>query len=151
MTDIDRSGPEDEAVTAWARLIRASQHLLEKVEADLKAAGLPPLIWYDALLELRRAGRAGLRPVDLQHRMLLAQYNVSRLVDRLEAAGYLQRERLKSDGRAQVLFITTDGRKLLKAMWPVYRSAIDQHFTAPLSGKKIRQISKIMTAFLPAG
>ena len=36
------------AVDAWARLLRVSQQLLNSVEADLKAAKLPPLTWYDA-------------------------------------------------------------------------------------------------------
>ena len=87
----------DETVTAWARLVRISQAVLSKVEADLKAADLPPLSWYDALLELERARPDGLRPYQLQERMLLAQYNMSRLTDRLAKAGYIEREDCSDD------------------------------------------------------
>ena len=80
-----------------------------QVERDLKEAGLPPLAWYDALLELHRARPDGLRPGDLQTEMLLPQYNVSRLVDRLEAAGYAVRRPHPADGRGQVLQITEHG------------------------------------------
>lgn len=122
----------DEAVTAWARLVRVSQAVLSKVEADLKAAGFPSLPWYDALLELERAGSEGLRPYQLQERMLLAQYNMSRLTDRLAKAGYVEREDCSEDGRGQVLKLTQDGRTLLRRMWPVYRQAIATHFAAKL-------------------
>ena len=37
---------EEISVQAWARLVRAQQLLLERVETDLKRAGLPPLRWY---------------------------------------------------------------------------------------------------------
>lgn len=120
--------PDDATVAAWARLTRVSQAVLAAVEADLKQAGFPPLAHYDALLELRRADPAGLRPFELQRRMLLAQYNVSRLVDRLSKAGLLARSAAEKDGRGQVLTITQAGRDLLRDMWPVYSAAIKRNF-----------------------
>ena len=50
---------DETTLTAWARLVRAQQVLLEWVEVELKKAGLPPLRWYDVLLELHRAGSRG--------------------------------------------------------------------------------------------
>jgi len=81
----------DPVFTAWARLLRAQTHLLGVVERELKQAGLPPLGWYDVLLELSRPGCDGLRPVELEKLLLLAQYNLSRLLDRLEKAGLVER------------------------------------------------------------
>ena len=89
MANDRQKNPSEQAITAWARLVRTSQSLLPAVEADLKAQGFPPLAWYDALLELRRAGAEGLRSFELQEQMLLAQYNLSRLTDRLQKAGYI--------------------------------------------------------------
>src|SRR5580692_2524908 len=81
----------EKTVLAWARLIRAEQALLGRVEADLKAEGLPPLVWYDVLLELRRSAEGRLRHRDLAARMLLAKHNLSRLVDRMAEDGLLER------------------------------------------------------------
>jgi DNA-binding MarR family transcriptional regulator len=114
-------------VTAWARLMRAQRHLLSAVEGELKAAGMPPLGWYDLLLELRRAGDDGLRPLELEKRLLLAQHNVSRQIDRLEAAGLAARFPCPADGRGQMVVATEAGRDLLARMWPVYRAAIRRH------------------------
>ncbi len=139
--------PSEEAVGAWARLIRVSQGLLSQVEADLKGAGFPVLSWYDALLELRRAGTSGLRPFQLQEQMLLAQYGLSRLVDRLDRAGYVHRMPNAQDGRGQVLRITPEGRNLLKRMWPVYRNAIQAHFAARISDRETVELAKILGKF----
>ena len=69
-------------ITAWARLVRVSQACLDEVEADLKAAGFPPLVWYDVLLELRRAEDGRLRLNDIGGKILLSKSNATRVVDR---------------------------------------------------------------------
>ncbi|MEQ9333449.1 MarR family winged helix-turn-helix transcriptional regulator [Thalassobaculum sp.] len=138
------SPPSDRAVAAWARLVRVSQALLEAVEADLKAAGMPPLVWYDALLELRRAEPDGLRPFELQNRMLLAQYNLSRLLDRVVKAGYAERRPCPDDGRGHVLRLTDTGGALLKSMWPVYRQAIARHFADRLDDREADELARLL-------
>ena len=41
--------PSEAAIQAWARLVRVSGALLDAVEAELKAAGFPPLVWCGTL------------------------------------------------------------------------------------------------------
>lgn len=130
--------PSESVIRAWARLERAHRATQSTVEARLKKAGLPQLAWYGALLELERAGGAGLRPFELQNEILFAQYNLSRLVDRLAAAGYVARAASEEDGRGQVLTITKAGRALRRRMWPVYAAAIEdavgRHFSEVEAG-----------------
>ena len=64
--------------------------------------------------------------------MLLPQYNVSRLVDRLEVAGYALRRPHPHDGRGQVLQITEAGTDLIKRMWDVYGHTIAENFALKL-------------------
>lgn len=135
---------EDIAITAWARLIRVSQQALAHVEERLKKAGLPPLAWYDALLELRRAGDQGLRPFQLREKMLLEQYNLSRLIDRLADKNLVVKQTCEEDGRGQVLVITLEGRQTLKTMWPVYRRAIMDQFAANLSDSDCRTLTRLL-------
>lgn len=139
--------PTAAAVNAWTGLILAQRTAQTLIEADLKAAGFPPLSWYDALLELRRAEPAGLRPFELQRRMLLAQYNMSRLADRLDQAGHLEKRPLSEDGRGHVLRITSSGRRLLKRMWPVYGDAISRHVGSRLTKKEAEQLASLLSAF----
>src|SRR4051812_41951490 len=141
--------PSEAVVRAWTRLVRAQHRVLGAVEADLRRAGFPPLAWYDALLELRRAPE-GLRPYQLEARMLLAQYNLSRLVDRLEAAGHLARAPSPEDGRGQVLRITEGGRALLAAMWPAYAAAIARHVGARLTEAQAGRLAALLDRLLAA-
>src|SRR3984893_16788107 len=84
--------PSEAAVQAWARLVRVEQALLDRIEEDLKSAGLPPLVWYDVLLELVREPGDRLRHRDLHRRMLLAKYHLSRILERMEANRLIGRE-----------------------------------------------------------
>lgn len=132
---------------AWARMVRATTHVLHTVEEALKRAGLPALSWYDLLLELRRAGPEGLRPVELQREMLIPQYNMSRLLDRVEAAGYVQRVACDSDKRGQMVRITSSGEDLLKTMWPIYRQALSTAFASEIDEATAEAISMALSAF----
>ncbi|NNE24211.1 MAG: MarR family transcriptional regulator [Rhizobiales bacterium] len=136
--------PSDTAIETWAQLLRVSRHLLSAVEQDLKDAKQPPLAWYDALLELKRAGPDGLRPFQLQSKMLLAQYNLSRLVDRLVSEGLVKRIESATDGRGFVLHLTSEGRKKQAAMWKVYQRSIANHFAGKLSDRELSKLSSLL-------
>jgi len=139
-----KHAPPEEAVAAWARLVRAEQIVLEKIEAALKGADLPPLSWYDVLLELSRAEGGRLRPLELEQRTLLAQYNASRLIDRMEKAGLVERLPHPEDGRGQLVAITTEGRALQKRMWRVYGPAISTHVEAKLRPAEAVELARLL-------
>jgi len=128
--------PSRATVRAWARLTMAQRQALTAIEQALGAAKLPPLPWYDVLLELERAG-GSLRPFELEREMLLAQYNLSRLIDRMAKAGYVERRALKEDRRGQVIAITSSGKNMRRRMWSVYGPAIQAAIGAKLSPKQI--------------
>ena len=139
-----RSHPRDTVVRAWARLIKAQQIALASIETALKTAKLPPLAWYDALLELEGAGERGLRPGELQREMLLAQYNLSRLIDRIERAGYVERRPCDDDGRGQAIVITAAGRDIRVRMWAVYGPAIQRALGDHLSPKQAETLDALL-------
>jgi len=142
--------PSQTVERAWARLIKAQRAALGGVEAALKAAELPPLSWYDALLELERAGTPGLRPFELERAMLLEQYNLSRLIDRMEKAGYLERQVCAEDGRGQIVAITTAGKAMRRRMWPVYAAAIQDAFGRHLSEQQAKSLDTLLGALIAA-
>jgi DNA-binding MarR family transcriptional regulator len=125
--------PDDAVVQAWVRLVRAEQATLSRIEGALKLADLPPLAWYDILLELSREPVGMLRPVELERRLLLAQYNASRLIDRMERAGLVMRRACPEDGRGQLVRNTEAGRDMQRRMWRVYSPAIAEHVGAKLA------------------
>jgi DNA-binding MarR family transcriptional regulator len=136
--------PSKTVIRAWARLMKAQHLALASVEQSLKAAGLPPLGWYDVLLEVERAGAAGLRPFELEEVVLLAQYNLSRLVDRIERAGYVERQPCEDDGRGLLIVITDSGKAMRRKMWPVYARAIEIAMGRHLSGKQAEALAELL-------
>jgi|SRR5680860_101093 len=140
--------PTNQAVTAWARLIRAQLLLLKKVNAALKAAELPPLAWYDVLLELHRSREVGLRQYEISKKILLPKHNLSRLIDRLENEGFVKRLSCAEDGRGNVVWITTGGAKLLKQMWRVYGAAIHESLECKLTPVQISTLGEILNQLM---
>jgi DNA-binding MarR family transcriptional regulator len=138
------SQPSETVERAWARLMKAQRIALGAIEQALKSAGLPPLAWYDALLELERAGAEGLRPFELERAMLLEQYNLSRLIDRIEKADYVERRPCAEDGRGQVIAITPAGRAIRKRMWPIYAAAIESALGSHLSEKQVKDLDALL-------
>jgi DNA-binding MarR family transcriptional regulator len=125
--------PSNETTAAWIRLMRVRSRVLDAVEQDLRKAGFPPLAWYDALLELSRAPRGELRPVELEKQMLIPQYSTSRLIERLVDEGLAVRRECEIDKRGQFVEITDAGRELQRKMWNSYSAAIERHIGSKLS------------------
>lgn len=132
--------PTETQVMAWAKLMRVSRNLLNMIEGELKEKGFPSLSIYDALLELNRNPDTGLRPFELEEKMLLAQYNISRLIKRLTGAGLASKEKMMSDGRGQKLRITPSGQKLLRDMWPHYAEALAKHFGQKITDEEAHRL-----------
>jgi DNA-binding MarR family transcriptional regulator len=127
----------ESATLAWARLVRAQQKALGGVEAELKRGGFPPLVWYDILLELDRSPEGALRHRDIERRMLLQRYSVTRIVERMEQEGLIERAPCPDDGRGAMAAITKEGRALRGRMWPAYAAAIRRHFADCFTEKEL--------------
>lgn len=114
----------------------------------MKEAGLPPLSWYDVLIELERLGDRGLRPVELERAVLLPQYGLSRLLDRIERDGYVQRRPCPDDRRGQIIVITPKGRALRKRMWPIYGAVIKDALEDKLSAAELADLDRLLGQIL---
>jgi DNA-binding MarR family transcriptional regulator len=136
--------PSPSTVRAWVRLMRAQRLVLAAIEQDLKAAGLPPLGWYDVLLELSRAEDGRLRPYEIEERTLLAQHNLSRLLDRMDKAGLVQREVFEDDGRGRWVIITVAGRAMQARIWSVYAASLQRHLGHKLSDAQADQLAGLL-------
>jgi DNA-binding MarR family transcriptional regulator len=136
--------------TAWAALLTAHATLLEAIERRLTAVGLPPLAWYDVLWELEKADGARLRMHELAQRVVVSRSNVTRLADRLEAAGLIAREACADDRRGAYCVLTAAGRAMRRRMWPVYASEIDALWSSHLSRTEGRIIADALRRIVAA-
>lgn len=120
--------PTPEQITAWRLVFETQARVVERVEAALAERGLPPLAWYDVLWALREAPERRLRQSELANAVVMSRSGLSRLVDRIEAAGLLRREACPSDRRGTDVVLTNEGRAMLRRMWAVYGDGIARGF-----------------------
>ncbi len=120
-------------LAAWRAFINAHARITRAINADLAAAGLPDLGWYDALWTLHEAPAQRLRVAELADAVVLSPTGMSRFVDRLEREGLVRRQAVPGDRRALHVVLTDDGLALLRRMWPVYSAGIAAHFVPALA------------------
>jgi DNA-binding MarR family transcriptional regulator len=137
-------------MSAWSLFLTAHAELLGEIERRLAAAGLPALVWYDALWALERAHGQRLRLYEFEQFMVISRSNITRLIDRMETAGLVVRERAEEDRRGAVAVLTPDGRKLRKKMWAVYEPAIAELFDAPLAAADHKAVETAMRKLIAA-
>lgn len=124
--------PDEHRLAAWRSVIHANAALTEVLERELQCDLGMPLAWYDVLLKLNEAG-GQLRMQDLAREVLLSKSGVTRLVDRMCAAGLVDREPTPSDRRGMLAVLTPEGKQRLREAAPVHLRGIEQHFASLIS------------------
>ena len=94
------SAPTRNASPSGAPSSRPTPRINRVLEQELEEQRGLPLHWYDVLVQLHEAG-GRLRMQELADRVLLHTSSISRLVDRMEAAGLVTRAACPSDGRSR--------------------------------------------------
>jgi DNA-binding MarR family transcriptional regulator len=131
---------DDLQLSSWRALLNAHSTLLQRIEHALAEEHLPPLDWYDVLWALYRAPEHRLRMSELAEHTVLSRSGLTRLVDRMEAAGLLERQPAPGDRRGAFAVTTDAGRELLQKMWPVYGGTVREHFARQLTATELRAL-----------
>ena len=96
-----------DAQRVWFRFLRLESRIRLSVSNRLKAIGLS-IAQCDVLTTLTE--REGLSQQDLAERLYVTKGNISGLIDRLTAAGLVERRTIASDRRSHAIFLTPAGR-----------------------------------------
>jgi len=136
--------------SVWALFLTAHAVLVEEIEVRLADAALPPLAWYDVLWALERAGDRRLRMRELADMAVISRSNLTRLVDRLESAGLVERERAEEDRRGAFAVVTDQGKAMRKKMWPVYSAAIKELFEDRIAEREAARMGESLRRILDA-
>jgi DNA-binding MarR family transcriptional regulator len=134
---------DDAALNVWAEFLRVHATLVDVLGRELTAGTGLPLTWYDVLIQLHEAG-GRLRMQDLASAIVLSKSGLTRLVDRLEAAGYVARVSCPSDRRGTFAELTASGRTELLRARPVHLRSIAEHFAAPLAAPELEGLGRAL-------
>jgi DNA-binding MarR family transcriptional regulator len=145
-----KSKLDNQRNSVWRLFITANVKLLDRIGDKFSQAGLPSMDWYDVLLTLKEAPEYRLRLSELAEKALLSRSNLTHLIDRLERAGLLYRERCPSDRRGTYAVLTEAGLKMQQKMWAVYSEGIAEHFGCHLDDEELQVMQRVLRRMLTA-
>lgn len=135
----------DIKMTAWRAFLTAHARVTAILEDELERERSLPLTWYDVLLQLREAPGQRLRMSELAGAVLLSKSGLTRLVDRMCAAGLTGRSADEEDRRGRWVSLTPAGRSRLRDAAPVHLRGIAEHFTRRISDDDARTLALTLT------
>lgn len=128
---------------AFLNVLRTSSKLMDALEDLLGPYGISAT-QYNVLRILRGSGADGLCRNELRDRMLTRMPDMTRLLDRMEEAGWVTRAREREDRRMVLTRITPAGQELLKELdAPInalHRTQLDR-----LTDEQLRSLIDLLT------
>lgn len=133
--------PEEEA---YLNLLRTRERLVEPFDALFRREGLSEAK-YNALRILRGRGGPGVPSQQIAGDMVTRQPDITRLIDRLEADGFVERDRDPDDRRRVIVRLTGAGRAKVDALDAPLRDLHRRQF-AGLSGDDLHELNRLLVA-----
>ncbi len=115
-------------LAAWRGFLRVHASLVRDLNAELESNHGLPLTHYEVLLYLETAPCQRLTMSDLAQTVLLSQSGITRLVDRLEQAGLVEREGCAEDRRVMYARLTDEGSRALAEARPTVLTGVRRRF-----------------------
>lgn len=137
-------GLSDGQHKSWGALLIAHAKATARVGQRVEAEGGLPLDWYDVLLVLEYAPDNHLRMGELAEHVTLSRSGLTRLIDRIEAAGLVERHLCPSDRRAFETVLTPKGREAREKSWPIYARAIAEEFGSRYSEEEAQLLGELL-------
>jgi DNA-binding MarR family transcriptional regulator len=137
------SSPTPERLRAWRLYFESALALMSVLDDELERDAGIPMRLYDVLVHLEDEPQ-GLRMNELAERILYSKSGFTRVVDRLEEAGFVRRVRPENDRRSILVVLTDQGRETLQRARRSHRHSIEQHFASHLSDTDVRALARAL-------
>jgi DNA-binding MarR family transcriptional regulator len=145
-----RGAPLDEReVRAWRGMLRVHASLTKALDAQLEAAHGLPLSSYEVLMYLGDAPEQKMRMSELASTVILSRSGLTRLVDRLEREGVLERESCPSDARGAFAKLTDAGRERLAVARATHLTGVRELFLSRLTPEQLDALAETWEHLLP--
>ena len=129
---------------AWVALARSHAALIGRLQEALSDADLPPYQWFELLALLEAADEGRLKMGEVAEALIMTRGGLTKLFDRLEAAGLVARRSCPTDRRAVFAVIEKPGRKLLAQMRPIVSAELESSFVQRISAAEAQTISEAL-------
>lgn len=128
----------------WRVLALAHTLTRATLETRLKADGLPELEVYQTLNALAQS-EADLTAKDLETALMMPQYGVSRLLDRMEKDGLLSRITHPKDQRAKLVRATEQGQTVHAQMQMIQDQTLADFLGSRIRPGQMARVIRLLT------
>jgi DNA-binding MarR family transcriptional regulator len=128
-------------MAAWRVFFECAFALIDILDAQLRDEKGLTLRWYDVLVQLQEVG-GSCRMSELAGRILASKSGLTRVIDKMEEAGLVRRERPPEDRRVILVSLTDAGVEALEAARLVHRRGIDEHFAEHLDARDLAALER---------
>ena len=129
---------------AFLALLRTHARLSDQLELDVRRISGFSVARYDVLTHLDMAGgQLGLS--DLAQAMVLSPSGLSKLLDRMQDAGLVERQPDPDDARSTYAAITRHGRAVVKKIRQRHHAFLQHIFGDVLDDRDLADLTRVMT------
>ncbi|MCW2522631.1 MAG: transcriptional regulator, MarR family [Frankiales bacterium] len=144
-----RLRPGDERLLAWRAFLRTHAHIVRLLEQDLQVNHKIALASYDVLVQLAEASDNRLRMAELADAVLISRSGLTRLVDRLQREGLVERQPDPEDARGLYTVLTSKGRQALRDASIVHLAGVSRLYIDRLSPGELTELARLMIKLDP--
>jgi len=141
---------DDPRITTFGRLVEAYALLGQGVDRELSEEVALPLLWYGVLLHIGRSPEGQRAMHELVNATAFTNGGVTRLVDRIERAGYVERRRCTTDRRVLYVRLTEIGWEVLRRATAVHLRGIQQHLVDVLGSEGVTALDRLLARLVEA-
>jgi DNA-binding MarR family transcriptional regulator len=154
VTAVKISTSEQEDLTAgelraWRGLLRAYGCLAKRLDAELERSHRLPMTSYEVLHHVQEAPRGRMRMCELAEQAQLSRSGLTRLVDRLEREGLLERCSCEHDARGSYACLTPAGGERLEAARVTHLAVVKDHFFSQFSEGELSDLADMCQRIAP--
>jgi DNA-binding MarR family transcriptional regulator len=131
-------------MAAWKAFLTAHARITDQLTRELRDTEAFPLTWYDVLVQLSEADGHRLRMQELAERVLLSKSGLTRLIDRMEREGYVERSPCPDDRRGTFATMTDAGYERIRRTAPTHLAGVREHFTDLLDDDEARVLARAL-------
>jgi len=135
--------PDDERLAVWERFLRSHSMIIRQLERDLVEKENLSLAEYDVLAHLRHPPHR-MRMTELAAAVLVTTGGITKLLDRMTAAGLVARERHPRDRRVVYAVLTDAGWQTLRRASATHLAGVQQHFASELCDDELDPVGSFL-------
>jgi DNA-binding MarR family transcriptional regulator len=147
MSNVDHQA----ARTAFPLFLKSCSLLVDRLDRRLQEQVGIQLTWYEVLAQLSSSS-SGMMPMkQLAESVSLSKSGITRLIDRMERAGLVQRHACTADGRVCFAGLTRRGLSVLQMARPVAAEGVEEYFARHLTTEEAEVMARALRKVLEAG